>query len=297
MSIKLRLGDRTVEVRAGDSALSALLAAGVPMLYACQEGCCHCCMVRTDAVVPGEAQRGLAADLRAQGAVLACRWKPASDARVWLPGEKRPGAGEATLPPQVAVLVLAGGRSSRMGAPKHDVVLADGRTMLDHVLSSVAGLGLPINLSVSGEVAPSMADHDLPLIVDSSDFEGPLVAVAQALSSLHVKGLLVVGCDQPLLRADVVRRLLPSEGDADSPTFFSLLGRASLAPFPGYFPASCLAAMKRAIAHGERSPRHWIASTKTRWIEVDEAEAATMASFNTPESLLAAGLRPHGEEE
>ena len=78
--------------------------------------------------------------------------------------------------------------------------------------------------------------------------------------------------------------------DLLAPTFFSLLGRASLAPFPGYFPASALGALKRAIAHGERSPRHWIASTRTKWIEVDESVAATMASFNTREALEAIGL-------
>lgn len=291
MITKLRLSDRTIEVRPGQSALSALLEAGVPMLYACQEGCCHCCMVRTDAAVVAEAQRGIAADLRAQGAVLACRWKPTSDARVWLPGEKRPVAPESPPATGHGVLVLAGGRSSRMGMPKHEVVLADGRPMIDHVLAAVAPLGLPIHLSVSNEVPRSLDRLGLPLIPDVAEYEGPLAAIAQALSSLRVAGLLVVCCDQPNLRAEVMRRLLPGTGeDSLAPTFFSLLGRASLAPFPGYFPASSLGALKRAIAHGERSPRHWIASTRTKWIEVDEQDGATMASFNTREALEAIGL-------
>lgn len=282
MSPRLLLRDAAIELMPGETVLAALRRVGEPVLYACEEGCCRSCILRTDArEVPAEAQAGLSAELRAQGAFLACRWAPTADVRIYLPG---------TLPPRAraAVLVLAGGRSSRMGTPKDAVALADGRTMLEHVLAALRPLNLPIHLSTAAAPSAYQLSHGLPIIADAESFAGPLAAAAHALAHIDAHGLLVVCCDQPLLQTRLLAELLPTHGD-ERPAFFADAAGASLAPFPGYFPRSAAASIADALAAGVRSPRRWSATHDCRFVGLTAEETATIRSLNSPEDLMAGG--------
>ena len=186
----------------------------------------------------------------------------------------------------VRVLILAGGRGSRMGGGKESVVLGDGRTMLQHVVAGVEGLGLPIVVSagVGAEI-----DAGLPILPDKQPFEGPLMAIHRGLVACAPDDLLVVCCDQPLVSPALVRRLLPTSDDA-RPAFFESEDGGSLAPFPGYFPHGALASMGAALGAGERSPRRWASTQRCRFEPASGAEAQLLRSFNCRNELHAAGL-------
>lgn len=189
------------------------------------------------------------------------------------------------------ILVLAGGRSSRMGAPKPSLLLADGSTLLGHVLGAVEPLHLPVVLGADPAPEPGLLALGLPVIADDTPHEGPLVAIGKALRDTGARGLLAICCDQPLLRADILARLLPPPGDAAA-AFFRVPGEDAPLPFPGYYPAAEATSIARALAAGERSPRRWAAATDFRSIALDSTEAATLTSCNTPDDLTAAGLLP-----
>ncbi|MEY3210940.1 MAG: hypothetical protein RIT28_1421, partial [Pseudomonadota bacterium] len=66
--------DQAIEAQTGQSALDALLNAGVGIPHACRAGACQSCLVRASAgELPPQAQAGLRDDQRARGEVLACR--------------------------------------------------------------------------------------------------------------------------------------------------------------------------------------------------------------------------------
>jgi molybdopterin-guanine dinucleotide biosynthesis protein A len=176
-----------------------------------------------------------------------------------------------------------------MGEPKDDVVLHDGRTMLDHVLDAVAPLGLPVHLSTSLAPRAGQLARGLAVIPDADAFEGPLAAIGRAMTALPGTGLVVVGCDQPLLEARLLGRLLPTDGDP-RPAFLVDGGGASLAPLPGYYPAGLAAALASAIASGERSPRRWASTRPCRLEPVASADLALLRSFNSRAELVEAGL-------
>ncbi len=187
-----------------------------------------------------------------------------------------------------AALVLAGGRSSRMGSPKPNVKLHDGRTMLAHVLDSILPLGVPVHLSVEKDHAFLEHWSHLPVIRDAEEYPGPLAAITQALGAIEADELLVVCCDQPMLQADLLRRLVDSA--IDLPTFFRDAQGRGIAPFPGIYPASLLTAMRDALSKGERSPRRFVETRECTWVDIDAAETALLASFNSMDELARAGL-------
>jgi molybdopterin-guanine dinucleotide biosynthesis protein A/ferredoxin len=284
MSARLLLRQRgPIELQEGETILSALARNGVHMLYSCEMGQCQACILRSDGRIPLEAQAGLSRELREGGAFLACQWIPQEDVRVFLPGEK----------PAVAALVLAGGRSSRMGTPKEDVRLADGRCMLDHVLDALRPLGIPVRLSISVEATTRQLATEVELLPDAVAYEGPLAAVSHALERCTEDGLLVVCCDQPLLRTDLLERLLPLN-PTRRPAFFQPDSGGTILPFPGYFPRSLLHSMQEALAAGERSPRRWAQDHSCLCIRATPEEEFSLRSFNSKTELHEAGLLPNG---
>jgi molybdopterin-guanine dinucleotide biosynthesis protein A len=122
---------------------------------------------------------------------------------------------------QVTAIVLAGGRSSRFGAPKLEATIGD-HTLLALSIRAVA--------AVSGDilvVGPTFADApNLPPGLDSSalvrrisddlPFEGPLVALAGALREVTTPLALVVGGDMPRLVPGVLRAMLERLNDDEA---------------------------------------------------------------------------------
>jgi molybdopterin-guanine dinucleotide biosynthesis protein A len=127
-----------------------------------------------------------------------------------------------TRPPQECVnpaafgVVLAGGRSRRLGreALPHGKpwLVVGGRTLLDHVVTSLQRRVARVIVAV-GSAPPGPLAVGCQAVPDSTAGAGPLAALADALrhgTTLedHPTMAVVVSCDVPLLRPEVVDLLL-----------------------------------------------------------------------------------------
>lgn len=113
-------------------------------------------------------------------------------------------------------LVLAGGRSSRMGATK---ALLDwhGLTAVEHVVEILrrATDGGPVCVvRAPGQTLPEL---DALMAVDPVAFAGPLAALGEGLATLDGRCEVVFACgvDTPLLAPELVRAVLASVRDGD----------------------------------------------------------------------------------
>lgn len=99
-----------------------------------------------------------------------------------------------------AAVILAGGKSSRMGQDKAQMLRPDGLTQLEHTQAQVAQLN-PSFIMISGS-------PDLPDVYPEL---GPLSGIHAAVEKLSEgDALLVVPCDLPLLTSDALAPLLSS---------------------------------------------------------------------------------------
>lgn len=72
----------------GETALEALLRAGIAIPHSCRAGACQSCLVRAAAgAAPAAAQQGLKDSLRAQNYLLACLCRPDQDLSLTAPGQ------------------------------------------------------------------------------------------------------------------------------------------------------------------------------------------------------------------
>jgi molybdopterin-guanine dinucleotide biosynthesis protein A len=112
-----------------------------------------------------------------------------------------------------SAIVLAGGRSSRFGAPKLAAEL-EGRTLLEHAVRAVAQVAREIVVALpSGTPEPifngleSETRATIRFVHDLEDFGGPLVGLANALGATTNSVAIVVGGDMPRLQPAVLRML------------------------------------------------------------------------------------------
>lgn len=187
-------------------------------------------------------------------------------------------------PLPLAGAVLAGGRSLRMGSPKEGLRLPDGRPMMEAVLAAVEGC-CPAVAVVGASVGFDCAGRPgLVHILDEHPGMGPLAGLEALLSSGLARGYLVAACDQPLLAAGLLARLL--DGPPREACFFrdGATGE-ELDPLPGYFPEAWLPPTREALQAGRRSFRALVRTLPARWVPASADERAALASLNSPEDL------------
>lgn len=108
-----------------------------------------------------------------------------------------------SAPQSIIGAILVGGRSARMGAPKHNLTMPDGRPMLDCVHHALAAVCARVVTLGDTLVRP-----DLTAIPDRRPGLGPLAGIEALLNSGLADQYLIAPCDVPMLTAATCRVLL-----------------------------------------------------------------------------------------
>lgn len=118
----------------------------------------------------------------------------------------------------LAAVILAGGRSSRMGRPKAWLDF-HGRPLLQHVIARVRPwVDEIVVVAAPGQDLPDLAAAAAPppvVVRDDHPGAGPLPALTLGLATMHAPWALALGCDAPLVRADIVSHLAGQRDDVD----------------------------------------------------------------------------------
>lgn len=185
--------------------------------------------------------------------------------------------------PDVAVAILAGGKSSRMGAPKAGLTLVSGRTIFDHVYGCLAGLGLPCVVVGHADGIEINMYPDLRVIPDEVIERGPVGAMHGLFTSVVAQRYLVVGCDQPMLTAGLLRKLLVEIDER--PNVFCSESEDFISPLPGLYPASLLPMVEQLLEQPRASLRGLLARSNARTIAIEQTDWLRLRSANTPQDI------------
>jgi len=102
--------------------------------------------------------------------------------------------------------LLIGGKSSRMGRPKHLIEDSTGVRWAERLVCLFSEQSDGVVLSGAGEIPPSLAH--LPRLADIDNAQGPLSGIVAAMRWKPDACWLVSACDMPLMRAAALRWLL-----------------------------------------------------------------------------------------
>ncbi len=188
----------------------------------------------------------------------------------------------------VAGLVLAGGRSSRMGQDKALLALA-GRPLIAHVLDRLAPQVGRVAVSWNG--APAALGHlGLPLLQDSApDRPGPLAGVLAGLdwaAGLGADWLATVPVDTPFLPRDLVARLVAAAVPGGGPVLAA--SESGLHPTAAIWPVRLCENLRLALDRGQRRVAGWALDQGAVTVEFASDGADPFVNLNTPADLAAA---------
>lgn len=184
-------------------------------------------------------------------------------------------------------VILAGGRSSRMGGGDKGLLPLRGRPMLAHVLERIAPQCGAILINSNSD--PGLFHRfGVPVAADRADgFRGPLAGL---LTGLHWAGgrgaghLLSVACDIPFLPHDLAARLADAR-DAQGADIAIATDGVRSHPVIGLWPVALAGQLEKDLSGGIRAIHRWLAN-----FQVAEARFAAhhFANINTPADLHAA---------
>jgi molybdopterin-guanine dinucleotide biosynthesis protein A len=202
----------------------------------------------------------------------------------------RPDWELANLSDTTAAIILAGGRSKRMGKNKA-LLRLPGNPSLSFIeqLSSTLSSLCPEVLIVARDEADA-ANYVLPhvrVITDRVPDHGPLMGLYSGLNAIHAQRALIVAVDMPFVQPALIAFLL-SQSSSDE----LLVPRIANIPqvLLAVYPRSILPAIESCLEQGRHDLRALLEVAPVHYIEEDQLRRVdpTLQSFiniNTPEEL------------
>ncbi|NEQ44587.1 MAG: molybdenum cofactor guanylyltransferase [Leptolyngbya sp. SIOISBB] len=187
---------------------------------------------------------------------------------------------------KLAGLILAGGRSQRMGQDK--ALLEIGGVPLLRQTWEVADSLTPDVWVVTpyrdryAALLPAKTQWiDELLPADATPPPGPLVAFGQALPMIEADWILLLACDLPNLQVEALRQwfqVLPGLS-ADAIAYVPKTAQG-WEPLCGFYRRSCLSSLREYLTTGKRSFQTWLNQSSV--VPISDVPVGLLANCNTP---------------
>ena len=202
-----------------------------------------------------------------------------------------------------AALLLAGGKSSRMGRDK-SALPVNGEPLWQRQLAVLRATE-PAEIFISGKCDGPYADCGVEILLDEIPDCGPLGGIATALRRCKSERLLVLAVDMPAMTADFLRALLdesqrtamgvvpsvaaPVRAQARIRTSPGENDGGQLEPLAAVYPRAAFDVAEECLRAGERRLEKFVRDAAALGLlRVHEAagdEAALFENWNSPEDL------------
>lgn len=191
-------------------------------------------------------------------------------------------------------LVLAGGRSTRMGRDKAALQF-DGRAQLARVFDLLAPLTARCFVSVREDQRNDPLRGAYPQVVDLPDAPpGPAGGITAAQRAHPAAAWLVVACDLPLLDAATLQHLIARRDPARAATAFRSSYNGLPEPLCAIWEPATAPMLVAALAAGRTCPRKFLLQTDT--LLLDQPREDSLDNVNTPAELAAVGHGAKGAD-
>lgn len=171
-----------------------------------------------------------------------------------------------------AAWILVGGRSSRMGFDKARAMALSVAERARAVCGEISLIGDPAKYAELG----------LHVIPDNFPGQGPLAGIEAALRATGAEANLILACDMPALKENLLEELFGPEADCVVPQHAD----GNIEPLCAVYRKSCHSAVKSMLESGIRGVTEAIRLFETHALAVRYLRvsgAGEFANLNTPE--------------
>jgi molybdenum cofactor guanylyltransferase len=185
----------------------------------------------------------------------------------------------------VCAVILAGGKSSRMGCNKA-LLKIGGHPMIEIIIHRVRPITGRIIISSSGNAA-HYQEFNYPVIPDLFKDHGPLAGLHAAMLWTPSPRYLVIACDLPRVRTEFLLALLRLSDDCDAVIPRTRDGMAH--PLCAVYRNTCFSSIELALKKGANKVIKTFLSSplSIRWMDPRDSgfDEDDLANVNTPEDL------------
>ena len=182
-------------------------------------------------------------------------------------------------------LLLAGGKSIRMGSDKADLVVDGGLSLRDRGLQLLAPVTEEIHLSIAQD---DQRSYQCDTIRDLQPGAGPLAGLEAAFQQAPGAAWLVTACDLPFLDESVLRCLREARDPEREATCFTSRFDGKPEPLCAIYEPSASMPLARVLASQMRCARKFLSSLDRK--ELDLPDRSALDNCNRPEDLEEARL-------
>jgi molybdenum cofactor guanylyltransferase len=187
---------------------------------------------------------------------------------------------------EFSAVILAGGKSSRMGRDKAFIEIG-GQTLLARQIALAREVGAG-EVFISGREGVDYSALGCRVLMDRFPDAGPLAGIERALDVCTTPLLLVLGVDMPAVNVPLVRRLLASCTGVHGAIPRTKDG---IEPLAAVYPKLAKSKLKHELQFGKTPGARWLAEEcvavgLARFVEMNDAELKCFVSANSPATLL-----------
>ncbi len=184
-------------------------------------------------------------------------------------------------------LVLAGGRSRRMGTPKASLPI-NGVAMIESVLRVVEPIFRRTLVVARPDIAlPSL---EAEVVFDQFPDRGPLAGLISGLQATTARWCFVTGCDMPFLDSEVIRLMA---GQLESAEVVAVRVSGRVQPLHAFYRRDCLGRGESLLREGVTSLMALHVRCQVKVFDEDECPGGSrlrrsLWDLDTPEEYAAA---------
>lgn len=184
-------------------------------------------------------------------------------------------------------LVLAGGRSRRMGRDKA-LLRRDGATQLERAVHLLERHLEPVFVSARADQADEAERRRFRQIIDRHEAMGPMAGILSALETYPDVAWLVLACDLPNADDATIAYLLENRGRTEAFTAFASSHDGLPEPLCAVYRPCGLPILKSFVDAGVVCPRKILIRSASKLLE--QPNPVALDNVNTPEDLARAGM-------
>ena len=184
-------------------------------------------------------------------------------------------------------LVLAGGKSRRMGSDKA-LLVQDGQSQLSRAVALLARHLPEVYVSARQDQAGEVERSKFEQIIDRYDDMGPIAGILSAMDSDSTVSWLVLACDLPNVDDDTITALIAAHTGERPFTAYRSSHDGLPEPLCAIFSPASRGAIDDFITDGIVCPRKMLIRSDT--LLLDQSNPMSLDNMNTPEDLEGTGV-------
>jgi molybdopterin-guanine dinucleotide biosynthesis protein A len=192
-----------------------------------------------------------------------------------------------TAPEKIHGLVLAGGRSRRMGSDKAALV-SEGETQLGRAVRLLENHLDEVYVSTRADQAGDDVRRDFRQIIDRYDDLGPVAGILSAMDAHPDAAWLVLACDLPQIDDATIGYLVDNVSATHVATAFVSVVDGLPEPLCAVYRPASKAIIEGFVADGIKCPRKMLINSDTQLLE--QPSPGALHNINTPDDLDGTGI-------